>query len=81
MPLDGAELCNGISHLAAGLKVMDVCAIDPHMGVPLGSIKAGSAINFFEFSNIQSHDFCAILQMIIAQDSKKVYKEDFHDFF
>jgi hypothetical protein len=27
--LDGAELCNGISHLTAGIKITDGRAIDP----------------------------------------------------
>ena len=55
--------------------------LTPHTDVPLGSIKAGSAIDIHEFANVQSCDFCVILQMIIAQDSNKVYEEDFHDLF
>jgi hypothetical protein len=33
--LDGAELCDGISHLTAGIKVTDPWAIDPRDGSPL----------------------------------------------
>jgi hypothetical protein len=33
--LNGAELCNGISHLTAGFKITDGRAIDPQMGVLL----------------------------------------------
>jgi hypothetical protein len=33
--LDGAELCDGISHLTAGIKVTDARAIDPRDGSPL----------------------------------------------
>ena len=32
-------------------------------------------------TNIQSQDFCGIMQMIVASDSKKVYEEDFCAFF
>jgi len=33
--LDGAELCDGISHLTAGIKVTDARAVDPSNGSPL----------------------------------------------
>jgi hypothetical protein len=33
--LYGAELCNGISHRTAGIKVTDGRAIDPRDGTPL----------------------------------------------
>jgi hypothetical protein len=33
--LDGAELCDGISHLTAGIKVTYARAIDPRDGSPL----------------------------------------------
>jgi hypothetical protein len=33
--LDGAELCDGISHLTAGIKVTDPSAVDPRDGGPL----------------------------------------------
>ncbi len=36
--LDGAELCNGISHITAGIKITDRRAIDPMTGIPLSTV-------------------------------------------
>jgi hypothetical protein len=38
MTLDGAELCYGISHLTAGIKISDHRAIDPRDGSPLSTM-------------------------------------------
>ncbi len=35
MTLDGAELCDGLSHLTAGIKISDAQAIDQEMEFPL----------------------------------------------
>ncbi len=35
MTLDGAELCDYLSHLTAGVKIVDKRAIDPRTKLPL----------------------------------------------
>jgi hypothetical protein len=74
--LDGAELCNGISHIAAGIKVTDGRAIDPQTGIPL-------CTDDDTFSRIfanQSQNFCCAMKSLTGKDSKKAYRE-FSDFF
>jgi hypothetical protein len=33
--LDGAEICDGLSHLTAGIKMTDGRAVDPTDGMPV----------------------------------------------
>jgi hypothetical protein len=75
--LDGAELCDGISHLTAGIKIMDGRAINPQTGVPLCTADDD---NFGSIFSNQSRNFCFAIKSLIGKDSKKAYKE-FSDFF
>ncbi len=75
--LDGAELCDGISHLTAGIKITNGRAIDPRSGIPLCTVHHETFGRMF--SN-QSRNFCFAMKSLIGNDSKKAYKE-FSDFF
>jgi len=75
--LDGAELCDGISHLTAGIKVTDPRAINPRDGSPL--CMTTDEIMGRMFQN-QSRNNCFALKSLIGKDCKKAYKE-FADFF
>jgi hypothetical protein len=75
--LDGAKLCDGISHLTAGIKITDGRAIDPQTGVPLCTADDD---NFGSIFSNQSRNFCFAIKSLIGKDSKKAYKE-FADFF
>ena len=74
--LDGAELCDGISHLTAGIKVTDGRAIDPQTGIPFCTDDG----TFSRIFTNQSQNFCFAMKSLIGKDSKKAYKE-FSDFF
>jgi hypothetical protein len=73
--LDGAELCNGIQHLTAGIKITDRRAIDPKDGVPLST--DGVLGRIFK---VQSRNYCFAMKSLLGKDCKKAYKE-FSDFF
>jgi hypothetical protein len=75
--LDGAELCDGISHLTAGIKVTDHRALDPCDGVPLCTMDGETLGQIF---NNQSRNSCFAMKSLIGKDSKRAYKE-FTDFF
>jgi hypothetical protein len=75
--LDGAELCDGISHLTAGIKVTDARAIDPRDGSPLCMTMDEMMGRMF---HNQSRNNCFALKSLIGKDCKKAYKE-FADFF
>jgi hypothetical protein len=45
--LDGAELCDGISHNTAGIKIMDRRAIDPVTGIPISTLNDDTFGRFF----------------------------------
>jgi len=75
--LDGAELCDGISHLTAGIKVTDPRAIDPRDGSPLCLNNVQSYGRIF---NNQSRNYCFAMQSLIGKDTKSAYQE-FVDFF
>jgi hypothetical protein len=77
MTLDGAELCDGISHLTAGVKVTDSRAIDPRDGTPMCFT---DDIAFARIFKTQSRNYCFAMKSLIGKDSKKAY-EEFHDFF
>jgi hypothetical protein len=74
--LDGAELCDGISHLTAGVKVTDRRAIDPRDGTPLSFVEGG----FGRIFNVQSRNYCFPIQSLLGKDTKDSYSE-FSDFF
>ena len=75
--LDGAELCDGISHLTAGIKITDSRAVDPRDGSPLCLIGDGELGRLF---NNQSRNNCFAMKSLIGKDSKAAYKE-FADIF
>jgi hypothetical protein len=70
--LDGAELCDGISHLTAGIKVTDPRAIDPRDGSPLC---LNNVENYGRIFNNQSRNYCFAMQSLIGKDTKSAYQE------
>jgi len=75
--LDGAELCDHLNHLTAGVKLVDKRAIDPKTKRPLFTFSEellGSAFS------CQSRNFCFILKSLIGRDTKDAY-DAFSDFF
>jgi hypothetical protein len=77
MTLDGAELCDGISHITAGIKITDRRAIDPRDGSPLCSSADGLVSRIFK---VQSWNYCFAFRSLLGKDCKNAYKE-FTDFF
>jgi hypothetical protein len=51
--LDGADISKFVSHVTAGIKILDPCAIDPISHLPIGL--EGS-------KKVQSEDLCVSLQ-------------------
>jgi hypothetical protein len=74
--LDGAELCDGICHLTAGVKITDRRAIDPRDGSPLSSVDD----EFGRIFNVQSRNYCFPVKSLLGKDTKDAYSE-FSDFF
>jgi hypothetical protein len=77
MTLDGAELCDGMSHITAGIKITDRRAIDPRDGSPLSSAPDGVVGRIFK---VQSRNYCFAFKSLLGKDCKHAYKE-FGDFF
>ena len=77
MTLDGAELCDGISHLTAGIKISDHRAIDPRDGSPLSTMPDEAFGRIFK---VQSRNYCFAMKTLLGKDCKSSYKE-FSDFF
>jgi len=75
MTLDGAELCKGLSHITAGVKITDYRAIDPKDGTPLSSEGV-----FGRIFRTQSRNYCFAMKALLGKDCKTAYKE-FTDFF
>lgn len=75
--LDGAELCDYLTHLTAGIKIVDRRAIDPRTGRPLCSHTEDLLGSAFA---CQSRNFCFIMKSLIGKDTKEAYAE-FSDFF
>ncbi len=73
--LDGAELCDGLQHLTARVKITDFRAIDPKDGTPLCS--EGVLGRIFR---VQSRNYCFAMKSLLGKDCKAAYKE-FSDFF
>jgi hypothetical protein len=73
--MDGAELCDYMNHLTAGVKIIDKRAIDPCSGKPLCCYTD----NLLGFS-CQSQNFCFIIKSLIGKDTKENYNH-FADFF
>jgi hypothetical protein len=70
--LDGADLSRNISHVTAGIKINDRRAIDPLTGIPIG---------FQDSTKLQSRELCWPVKILIAKDTKVLYKDYFTDFF
>ncbi len=75
--LDGAELCDGICHITAGMKITDQRAIDPFTGIPLSTVDNE---NFGRIFSNQSRNYCFAMKSLLGKDCKRAYKE-FADFF
>jgi hypothetical protein len=72
MTLDQADLSRNVSHVTAGLKIVDYRAIDPETKLPLG---VGNSVT------VQSRDVCIPFKIILSKDSGNVYEDEFKDFF
>jgi hypothetical protein len=70
--LDGADISKFVSHVTAGIKILDPRAIDPISHLPIGL--EGS-------KKVQSRDLCFPFKMLLTRDTKTLYKEHFKDFF
>jgi hypothetical protein len=75
--LDGAELCDGFSHLTAGIKITDCRAIDLRDGSPISSSVDGVFGRIFK---VQSRNFCFAMKTLLGKDCTAAYRE-FMDFF
>jgi hypothetical protein len=71
LTLDGADLCDGITNLTAGIKVTDGRAIDPRDGSP----PSMDDVSFGHIFNNQSRNYCFTIQSLIGKDTKRAYKE------
>jgi hypothetical protein len=74
--LDGAELCDGLCHLTAGIKITDPRAVDPHDGKPLSCFGDGMG----HILARKSCNYCFAIKCLLGKDSKEAYQE-FSDFF
>jgi hypothetical protein len=68
--LDGAALTNYLSHLLAGMKIVDARATDPTTNKPL-----------FLNTNFQSRELCFPFKILFASDSDDAYHVAMSDFF
>jgi hypothetical protein len=73
---DGAELCDGLCHLTAGIKVTDPRAVDPRDGKRLSCFGDGMGCIF----STKSCHCCFAVKSLLGKDSKEAYQE-FSDFF
>ena len=71
--LDGVKLSKLWGHVTTGIKLIDTQCQDPLTGKNLFGPEG--------FKNIQSHTHCFPCNACIAKDSRKLYKEEFHDLF
>jgi hypothetical protein len=69
--LDGAELCDGLCHVTAGLKRTDARAVDPRDGKPLSCFNEGMGRIF----STQSRNYCFAMKSLLGKDSKEAYRE------
>jgi hypothetical protein len=68
---DGDDLSRNISHVTAGIKINDCQAIEPIIGIPIG---------FQDATKLQSRELCYPSKILIAKDTKVLYKDYFTDF-
>jgi hypothetical protein len=74
--LDGAELCDHLNHLTAGVKMVYKRGVDPKTGWPLFTFTEELLGSAFA---CQSRNFCFILKSLIGRDTKDAY-DAFSDF-
>jgi hypothetical protein len=67
--VDGTELCKGLSHLTAGVKITDPSAIDPRDGVPISYMNGVFGWIF----KVQSRNYCFAMKSLLGKDSKTAY--------
>ena len=67
--VDYADLSRNTQHVTAEIKILDPRAINPLTGIPLG------------FEGVQSQEFCFPVKILLAKDTKCLYKTHFTDFF
>jgi hypothetical protein len=65
--LDGAELCEYLTHLTVGVKIVDKRAVDPQTGWPLCTFTEDLLGLAF---TCQSCNFCFIMKSLIGKDTK-----------
>jgi hypothetical protein len=73
--LGGADISRNLSHVTAGIKINDCGAIDPISGI---------SISFQDSMKLKSRELCYPVKILIAKDTKALYKDyvaDFFDFF
>ena len=70
--LDSADLSRNITHVTAGIKIVDPRAVDPISGIPIGL--DGS-------KKLQSRELCIPFKIVLAKDNKNLYDTQFTDFF
>jgi len=75
--MDGAELCDGLCHLNAGIKITDSRAVDPRNGSPLCVVNGGLMGRIFY---TQSRNYCFAVKSLLGKDTKDAYRM-FADFF
>jgi hypothetical protein len=71
--LDDAELCDGICHLTAGIKITVKRVLNPRDGSPLSSLDN----DFGRIFNVQSQNYCFAVKSLLGRDNTNAYKELF----
>jgi len=66
--LDGADLCDKISHLTAAIKITDSQLVDPRIGSPMYTIDDGPSDQLLDN---QSQIYCLAMKSLIGKDTKK----------
>ena len=67
--VDGADLSQNTQHVTAVIKILDPRTTNPLTGIPLG------------FEGVQGREFCFPVKILLAKDTKCLYKTHFTDFF
>jgi hypothetical protein len=61
--LNGTDLCDGLQHLTAGVKITDHRAIDPKDGTPLSTDGI-----FGRIFKVQSRNYCFAMKSLLGKD-------------
>jgi hypothetical protein len=70
--LDRVELCDGLSHLTVGIKIMDPRAVDPKDDTLFSCMEDGLVGHIFK---TQSRNYCFAVKSLLGKDSKPAYNE------